>query len=113
MAKRHHMVAGEWESVFGRLQELVLANSGEDDLREIVKLVVAKLLDERDGDGTLGPAATPAETADRVNGLIAAAGARWPGVLPGAARSLLADEHLHVCVEALDGMVLLDAGVEA
>ena len=113
MAKRHHMVAGEWESVFGRLQELVLANSGEDDLREIVKLVVAKLLAERDGDETFAPAATPAETAERVNGLIAAAAARWPGVLPGAPRSLLADEHLHVCVEALDGMVLLDAGVEA
>ena len=113
MAKRHHMVAGAWESVFGRLQELVLANSGEDDLREILKLVVAKLLAERDGDDAFAPAASPAETAARVNGLIAGAAARWPGAVAGEPRSLLADEHLHVCVEALDGHALLDAGVEA
>ena len=113
MAKRHHMVAGEWESVFGRLQELVLAGSGEDDLREILKLVVAKLLAEQRGDGAFAASATPAGTADRVNRLIAAAAERWPGVLPGEPRSLLADEHLHVCVEALAGQALLDASIEA
>ena len=114
MAKRHHMVAGEWESVFGRLQELVLAGSGEDDLHEILKLVVAKLhAEQRPGDGAFATAASPAATAERVNGLIGAAADRWPGVLPGEPRSRLTDEHLHVCVEALAGQTLLDASMEA
>ena len=113
MAKRHHMVAGEWESVFGRLQELVLANSGEDDLHEILKLVVAKLCDEQRGSATFAAAPSPAATAERVNGLIAEAAVRWPGVVPGDPRSRLADEHLHVCVQALAGQTILDAGIEA
>jgi type I restriction enzyme M protein len=97
------MVAGDWESVFGRLQELVLANSGEDDFQEIFKLVVAKLYAELDGE-ELSPGA--------VDALIAAACERWPGILPAGSRTLLADEHVRVCVEALAGHRLLDAGLE-
>jgi type I restriction enzyme M protein len=103
VAKRHTIVAGEWESVFGRLQELVLANSGEDDFQEIFKLVVAELYAELEGEEL---------SAETVDGLIAAACDRWPGILPEGSRSLLADEHLRVCVEALAGHRLLDAGLE-
>jgi type I restriction enzyme M protein len=98
------MVAGDWESVFGRLQELVLANSGEDDFQEIFKLVVAKLVVELDGAGALAPG--------EVDALLAQACARWPGILPAGSRSLLAPEHLRVCVGALAGVRLLDAGLE-
>ena len=53
MAKRHQMKAGDWESIVGRLQELVLANSGEDEFQEIFKILVAKLYAESSRSGAL------------------------------------------------------------
>ena len=49
MAKRHGNKIGDFESLFLRLEELVLANSGEDEFEEVFKLLVAKLWDERTG----------------------------------------------------------------
>jgi type I restriction enzyme M protein len=114
MPKRHRSIVGDWESIFGRLQELVLANSGEDEFQEIFKLVVAKLYAEQQlgAPDRFGVAPTPAETATRVNALMAEAARRWPGILADEPRSRLADEHLHVCVDALEGHALLDAGFE-
>jgi type I restriction enzyme M protein len=113
LAKRHRSIAGDWESIFGRLQELVLANSGEDEFQEIFKLVLAKLYAERFGDANAFRARSePRETAATINALIAEAAHRWPGTLPGECRSLLADEHLQVCVQALEPHPLLDAGLE-
>ena len=43
MAKRHSDQLGNLESLFLRLEELVLANSGEDEFEEIFELLVAKL----------------------------------------------------------------------
>lgn len=106
------MVAGDWESIFGRLQELVLASSGEDDFAEILKLVLAKLLAETRGDDAFAPQASARETAHAVNALMAAAAERWPGVLPGEPRSALSDEHLHVCVDALAGHDILGTSLE-
>lgn len=49
MAKRHTNLEGNLESMFLRLEELVLANSGEDEFEEVFKLLVAKLWAERSG----------------------------------------------------------------
>ena len=38
MAKRHTNEIGNLESLFLRLEELVLANSGEDEFEEVFKL---------------------------------------------------------------------------
>ncbi len=43
MAKRHANHLGSLESMFLRLEELVLAYSGEDEFEEVFKLLVAKL----------------------------------------------------------------------
>jgi type I restriction enzyme M protein len=112
MAKRHRMVAGDWESMFGRLQELVLAGSGEDDFQEIWRLVLAKLLAETRGDVTFAPGVTPAGTAEAISALLADAAERWPGILAGPPRSSLGDEHLHVCVEALSAHRILGTSLE-
>jgi type I restriction enzyme M protein len=108
------MEPGNWESIFGRLEELVLANSGEDEFEEIFKLLVAKLYAEISPDGDLDfrVGATPAETAASVNGLIALAAARWKGILPMPARSGLTDQHLAVCVEAIEAHSVLDTSLE-
>ena len=114
MAKRHQIWAGDWESIVGRLQELVLANSGEDEFQEIFKILVAKLFSEKFAGRV--PAfrleGSPAATAKTVNDLLARADSRWSGIVQGDARSLLADEHLAICVEAIMDHSICDTNFE-
>jgi len=113
MAKRHGMRAGDWESVFGRLQELVMANSGEDPFEEIFKLLVAKLFAEvRAPESSPFTAAEPPQTADAVNRLLALASQHWRGILDGPPRSGLAPEHLTVCVREIQHLSLVDTSLE-
>lgn len=113
MAKRHQIKAGDWESIVGRLQELVLANSGEDEFQEIFKILVAKLYAEKfAGRGIrFGTRQSPAETAARLNELLARAAAQWPGIVDDA-RSRLTDDHLTICVQALADYSICDSNFE-
>jgi type I restriction enzyme M protein len=114
VTNRHTLRAGDLESILGRLEELVLANSGEDEFEEIFKLLVARLLSEvtpdRAGDFHVQKSAQ--ETAQRINCLLAEANKRWPGILLDHPLSRLTDEHLTVCVEALQDLSLLDTHLE-
>lgn len=114
MAKRHQLRAGDWESIVGRLQELVLANSGEDEFQEIFKILIAKLYAEKAGGHApmFRVYESPAATARAVNELIAHAASRWPGIVDGASRSRLMDEHLAICVEAIAGHSISDTNFE-
>lgn len=114
MTKRQAMHRGDWESVFERLQELVMANSGEDEFEEIFKLLVAKLFDEKQlgNNYSFHLYTSPAETAFAINALIAQAAERWRGILELPAASRLTDEHLSICVEALQDYSLLDTSLE-
>ena len=114
MAKRHRMVTGDWESIVGRLQELVLANSGEDEFQEIFKILVAKLFSEKFPGR--GPAfrieATPVATTQNINHLLARATSRWPGIIDGNACSYLTSEHLTVCVNEIVHHSICDTSLE-
>ena len=115
MAKRHQMVPGDWESIIGRLQELVLANSGEDAFEEIFKLLLAKLVSERDFSKTLPSFSTKgsaAEVAARVNTLIDHAADLWPGTVDEPPFSRLHDDHLAICIEALEPHSISDTNIE-
>jgi type I restriction enzyme M protein len=114
MAQRHTLQPGDLQSVFGRLEELVLANSGEDEFEEIFKLLVAKLFAEKSADDSIrfGVCGSPAATATAIDKLIAAAANRWKGIVPDEPRSRLSPEHLTVCVEAIESECLLDASLE-
>lgn len=102
MSKRHRNREGDLESLFLRLEELVLANSGEDEFEEIFKLVVAKLLDEQSGGSTrFRRWPSEAETFEAVSTLLREAEKAWPGILGMETRPRLLPEHLQVCVEAL------------
>jgi type I restriction enzyme M protein len=109
------MRPGDWESVFGRLEELVLANSGEDEFQEIFKLLIAKLFDEMHGGeegASFAIGSTSRATAESVNSLLSRVSDDWPAILEGPPRTRLSDEHVSVCVEALQGYSLLDTNVE-
>ena len=98
MAKRHRSQIGNLQSLFLRLEELVLANSGQDEFDEIFKLVIAKLFDEKfnaSSDFTLS--SSPNDVYQRITSLLRRAENRWPGILPPLPEPCLTPEHLSVC----------------
>ena len=112
MAKRHADRVGDWESLFLRMEELVLANSGQDEFEEIYKLVIAKLWDERCGKpNRFKSCGSEAETFQAIGALLSEAESAWPGVLERSSTSLLTPNHLDVCVQALARHKICDAGV--
>lgn len=102
MPKRHWNRSGDLESLFVRLEELVLANSGEDEFEEIFKLLIAKLWDERSGaEGRFKSHKDEGTTFAAIATLLNEAERAWPNILSGDVRPRLTPEHLRVCVEAL------------
>ncbi|MCI0462931.1 MAG: N-6 DNA methylase, partial [Gemmataceae bacterium] len=94
------------------MEELVLANSGEDEFEEVFKLLVAKLWDELGGrPSRFRTYRDESETFRTITELTREATAGWPGVLEPGDGLLLTPEHLHVCVEALAKHRLSDSGL--
>ena len=114
MAKRHQIKAGDWESIVGRLQELVLANSGADEFHEIFKLLVAKLYSEKfpGRASAFQVYESPNSTATAIHELLAHANSQWPGIITDAPRSLLTDEHLTICAESIANLSICDTSLE-
>jgi len=112
MAKRQGNEVGNLESMFLRLEELVLANSGEDEFEEIFKLVIAKLCDERFHEKRLLRPAAENVTFANVSTLLRDAERRWPGILASGAEPRLRPEHLQVCVTALAKHVISESSLE-
>jgi type I restriction enzyme M protein len=114
VSKRHTERIGDLESMFLRLEELVLANSGADEFEEVFQLVIAKLWDERCGrPARFRRGRTPAATARAIAELLAEARSAWPDVLPPGARPGLTDAHLDVCTGVIEPQRLSDAGLDA
>ena len=111
MAKRHTLTAGDWNSVFGRLLELVSANSGADPFEAAFSLLVAKLWDEIGGGG---PRRFRGGTGvrGRIADLLTEAAAGWGGTV-AARPPAFSPSHLAVCVEAIEGLRFADAAGEA
>jgi len=102
MAKRHWNRSGDLESLFLRLEELVLANSGEDEFEEIFKLLIAKIWDERlNGEKRFRVYDDEGKTFAVVSNLLVEAERSWPGILGEDNKPQLTPEHLQVCVQAL------------
>jgi type I restriction enzyme M protein len=104
MAKRHEAKAENWDSVFRRLEELVLANSGGDAFEEIFRLIVAKLWEEQSTSGSpaiFGPHAEASGISSGLAKLLKNANIGWAGIVGDSTVSALTDEHLAVCVEML------------
>lgn len=113
MPKRHANHVGSLESLFIRLEELVLANSGEDEFEEVFKLIVAKLWDEQAHDGArFRIYDTEIETFNAINILLREAEKGWSGILEPLSTPMLTPAHLQVCVEALAKHRILDQGLE-
>lgn len=113
MAKRHWNRVGDLESLFLRLEELVLANSGADEFDEVFKLIIAKLWDERSGKRARFQANhAHADTYQAICDLLREAQRAWPGILDADTVPLLRPAHLHVCVDALSRHTVTGADLQ-
>jgi type I restriction enzyme M protein len=113
MSRRHVLIPDSLASLFGRLEELVLANSGEDELEEIFKLLLCKLWSERTGSDGFRLHGTDGETFAALSALLEEACREWSGLFPPGEPFRLSAEHLAACVQILAGQDLLGAGGEA
>ena len=115
MAKRHKLNPDSRESILLRLQELLMANSGEDVYEEAFKLLVGKLYDEQTSetvaDRRFIAMQTAAHTRHNINDLLANVSERWPGTLISP-KTGLSDDHLAVCVAEIAPLKLLDQNIE-
>jgi type I restriction enzyme M protein len=100
MTKRHHNQKGNLQSLFLRMEELVLANSGEDEFEEVFKLLIAKLWDEQSQQSRFHCYNTDEATFAAINKLMQQAEKEWFGVLHEV-KSRLTPEHLSICVDAI------------
>ena len=113
MAKRHTNREGNLESMFLRLEELVLANSGEDEFEEVFKLIIAKLWAERSGNAArFQVGSDEAQTFESIVKLLSEAENSWPGIVEPDSRPALTPEHLQVCVDALSRHTISDSSLE-
>lgn len=100
MAKRHYNQKGNLQSLFLHIEELVLANSGEDEFEEVFKLLIAKLWDERSQQSRFHRYSTDEATFAAITKLMQQAERKWSGVLDEV-KSRLTPEHLSICVDAI------------
>jgi type I restriction enzyme M protein len=93
------------------VEQILLANSGEDAFEEILKLIFAKLWDEnpavgRARESRFNEQGTAAEVCDRLNTLLREAINAWPGVFPPETRVLIAPDHIRFCIRPLTSVLV-------
>ena len=91
MVKRKSNSTESFEAVYRRLEEIVLANSGENEFEEIFKIVLIKLwLDIRKRDFI--------STLDEANHLLMEIDSEWTGVLTENKLNIL-EEQFSACFD--------------
>lgn len=96
MKKSKHKSPINLTGIIKNLEELILASSGVDPFEEILKLIYAKLYEEKNGNKT----ATP------VRLLFEAAKKEWPGMFEKRDKIELTPSHLALCMQELEKVKL-------
>jgi len=106
-----------------RIEQILVANSGEDPFEEILKLIFVKLYDEREGSSSpaslFSKAFHSTRTAHHMNELLTTATTRWPGVFDQGTVFKVPTEDLRSCMRPMlrlsllrEDMCVLDAAFE-
>lgn len=111
MAKRHITLPDSFESLFIRLEEIILANSGEDEFEEIFKLITIKLWSESTGI-KLNNSINEVQIKKYMESLLKDINKIWIGVL-NETEFRLKEEHLNVCMNLLKDFEFSSYGFEA
>ncbi len=102
------------KNIIQQLEELVLANSGEDVFNEVFKLIYAKLYDEKEArtrpnhEVHFIKSKDPKITYERINKLFKGAIDRWSGIFLQQEKINLSPEHLNICIGPLQKTLFLD-----
>ena len=105
MPKRLARTAGDLQSLFLRLEELTLANSGADVFEETLKLLCAKWIDETLARGIF---ANPSKAG--IDDCIVRAAQAWPDILSQPYRLALDEATAVACAALLAPFSMRDAG---
>lgn len=105
MAKRHITLPDSLNSLFTRLEEIILANSGENDFEEIFKLVLVKVWDEKNGEKIFGNLSDHQENLQNVNSVLSQIDEKWKSVLKEK-HTRLNSTHLSLCLETIQAYEL-------
>lgn len=112
MGKRHITLPDSLDSLFIRLEELILANSGENDFEEIFKLVLAKLWDERNNCRMFHSTTDEMSNFENINKLLGMVRKEWSEVLYEPFTKL-SPQHLYICTNLLSNFRLTSYSFEA
>src|ERR1035437_6356716 len=115
MAKRHSSRIDDISSVVERLQELVMAHSGEDTFEEIFKMLIGKIYLEAEPEPSQAERMSK-DTADELlaefNRTLGRAQRKWPGILGDEMESRLEATHLAECLSVLSSVKLTGSDMD-
>lgn len=104
MAKRKTTNIETFDAAYRRLEEVMLANSGENEFEEIFKIVLIKLWEDLHAENKVC-------TLDDANDLLALIDDKWPGVLIEK-RLNISDEQFSVCLDVIQSYSFIEDGYE-
>ncbi|MCI9422973.1 MAG: N-6 DNA methylase [Dorea sp.] len=104
MAKRKTTHIETFAAAYKRLEEVMLANSGENEFEEIFKIILIKLWEGLHNTNNI-------HTLDKANGLLTIIDANWPGVLIDTKLKIL-DEQFSVCIDIIKNFSFTEDGYE-
>lgn len=95
-----------FEAIYKRLEEVMLANSGENEFEEIFKLLVLKLWVELEGNNRIS-----ASTVKEANNILSKIDKEWSGVLTETSFNI-SDEQFFVCLGIVNSFHFTADGYE-
>jgi len=104
MVKRKTTNIETFDAAYRRLEEVMLANSGENEFEEIFKIVLIKLWEDLHTENIVC-------TLDDANDLLALIDDKWPGVLIEK-RINISDEQFSVCLDVIKSYSFVEDGYE-
>lgn len=104
MAKRKTTNIETFNGAYRRLEEVMLANSGENEFEEIFKIVLIKLWEDLHTENKVC-------TLDDANKLFALIDDKWPGVLIEK-RLNISNEQFLVCLDVIKSYSFIEEGYE-
>lgn len=106
-----------FKKILESLEELVLADSGQDAFDEIFKIIFAKIYDEMEAEYRpnkevlFRKMADPSITRERITDLFKKATEKWPGIFKETDTIELKEDHLSVCIGPIEPVRLMGSNL--
>ena len=114
MTKRHQFDVTNWSSVFRRLEELIIANSGADAFEEIFKLIIARLFLNKSSNLSTKGNLKSFLSASELNDTLVKVHSQWPELFTFRTQiSQLSDDLVRQSGELLDLVDLTQTSMES